>query len=199
MASFWRPDVVAQAGGDVDGAIRAYVARGDLHGAHALLAETYLGVVFQYCLKTLNGDLMAAEDVTQEVFEAVCKQLGQFRGEASVRTWILRIAHHRCVTHIRSAQHKRVIEDMYPEHQGPLPSGPDPAGDVLADERDTLLHRALATLAPEERSMVVLYFGLRNPVRLTLRELADVFGVPRSTLHRQLRGVLHRLRTLLQA
>ncbi|MDH3601665.1 MAG: RNA polymerase sigma factor [Candidatus Tectomicrobia bacterium] len=198
MTSFRRPGVVAQAGGDVDGAIRAYIARKDLHGAHALLAETYLGGVFQYCLKTLNGDLMGAEDVTQEVFEAVCKQLGQFRGEASVRTWLFRIAHHRCVTHIRSAQHERVIQAMYPAHQGPPPAGPDPAGGVLADERDTLLHHALATLAPEERSMVVLYFGLQSPVQLTLRELAEVFGVPRSTLHRQLQGVLHQLRTLLQ-
>lgn len=183
----------------MDGEICAYIAQGDLYRAHAMLAETYLAGVFQYCRKMLNGDLLAAEDVTQEVFEAVCKQLGQFRGEASVRTWLFRIAHHRCVTHIRSAQHKKGLEAMYPAYQSEFPSEPDPAGHVLADERDTLLQHALATLAPEERSMVMLYFGLQRPVQLTVRELADVFGVPRSTLHRQLKGVLVRLRTLMQA
>ncbi|GAH87556.1 unnamed protein product, partial [marine sediment metagenome] len=47
-----------------------------------------------YWLLHLCGDCDQAADLTQDTFLQVCEALGGFRGQASLRTWIHRIAYH---------------------------------------------------------------------------------------------------------
>jgi len=72
----------------VDAQLRAWLATGAYQAALTLLADTYLAAVFRYCLRMCQGQTALAEEVTQQVFEAACRGIAQFRGEASAKTWL---------------------------------------------------------------------------------------------------------------
>jgi DNA-directed RNA polymerase specialized sigma24 family protein len=62
---------------------------------YLLMAEVHRG-------KQLEGDCGAVEDALQEVFLAVWRTASAFRGEATVNTWIVRIAHYQVARRQRS-------------------------------------------------------------------------------------------------
>ena len=59
-------------------------------------------------------DLYLAEDVAQEVFYRVYRDLDKFRGESSYYTWIYRITVNLCRDYLRSAALRRLIPGGQP-------------------------------------------------------------------------------------
>jgi RNA polymerase sigma factor (sigma-70 family) len=55
-----------------------------------------------HCYRML-GSLQDADDALQETLLAAWQGFGGFEGRASVRTWLYRIATHRCLNALRSA------------------------------------------------------------------------------------------------
>ena len=47
------------------------------------------------------GSKELAEDITQETFFSFWRRIGAFRGECSVKTWLLRIANNKLIDHLR--------------------------------------------------------------------------------------------------
>ena len=74
-----------------------------LEGAMLRWEQSLLRVCFAYL-----GDLALAEDAVQETFLKAWKNLDRFRGEASEKTWLLRIAINTCKDVRRSAWFRRV-------------------------------------------------------------------------------------------
>lgn len=67
-----------------------------------------------------------AEDLTQEVFRKAEHGLAAFRGEASVRTWLLRIATRTALDHVRSRRGREEQRtDPLPEPEQPCQRTPD--------------------------------------------------------------------------
>ena len=50
-----------------------------------------------------------SEDIFQEVFIKVAKNLHRFRGESSEKTWIIRITINTCKDYLKSAWNKKVV------------------------------------------------------------------------------------------
>ena len=94
----------------VDRKIQASIFKGDHRRALDLLASTYLDTVFRYCWRVLNEDTTRARDVTQQVFEEVCKGIARYRGEASAKTWLLAIAHNQCLKDIEDRHFKSTFQ-----------------------------------------------------------------------------------------
>jgi RNA polymerase sigma-70 factor, ECF subfamily len=59
-----------------------------------------------YLTLRLLGDSAKAEDATHDVFLKACKKWGDFRGDASPRTWLYRIAINHC-SNLRQSWHSR--------------------------------------------------------------------------------------------
>lgn len=68
--------------------------------------EIYKDLIFSTSLRMLK-DAAEAEDVTQEVFLKVFRNIGQFEGKSSLRTWILKIAVNLCVDKLKSWEFRR--------------------------------------------------------------------------------------------
>jgi RNA polymerase sigma-70 factor (ECF subfamily) len=186
----------------VEEQLRAWLAAGAYRPALTLLAETYLAAVFRYCLRMANGQTTLAEEVTQQVFEAACRGIAAFRAEASVKTWLFAIAHHRCL-HALAQQHRRHRAAALPAstmgaygHAALAPSAAEvvESHDSLAQLRAAL---AQAALEPVERSIVLLRFGLEVPQALSVAEIATVLGVSRDTVYRRLTTALTQLRRIM--
>lgn len=183
--------------GAIEAAIAHHVTHGTPQRAYELLVRSYGQVVFAYCVQFLGGDHGMAEDMTQEVFLEAGKKLDQFQGRASVKTWLLTIAHNRCVTQALTAQRRRTLlreraRDVTQQTLGaPLP---DLEARALEQERHAHLQAALRGLSPEERSLVLLRFGVGTAAQLSTEELATLLGVSRASAYRKLEAVLHKLK-----
>ena len=133
------------------------------------------------------GDLSLAEDAVQETFLKAWKNLDRFRGEASEKTWLLRIAINTCKDVRRSAWFRRVNRavslDSLPEAPAPFAS------------RDHELARAVLSLRPQLREAVLLCWYQE----LSASEAARALGVSRSTVYNRLNKARRRLRGELEA
>jgi len=145
----------------------------------------------------LLGDPSRAEDALQETFLAVWRYGDRFRGEGSLRGWILRIAANlsRRVLLRERARQQRIRP---PSPPGPVREGPpEPATELLAQERAEAVRDALARL-PAEQRMAVSVSALGG---LSTEEIAAILGCPPGTVwsrvHHAKRKLAHALRGLL--
>ena len=89
----------------IDPAFVRSAQRGDMK-AHEIIYRQFSGPVYTLALR-MTGSRAVAEDILQESFVEVLRGIAKFRGEASLATWIRRIAVSRCLMHMRSAWTRR--------------------------------------------------------------------------------------------
>ena len=72
-------------------------------------------MVLQMCLGYTKGDRDTANDLSQEVFISVWKNLDKFRGASSYKTWIYRITVNTCLQYIKKEKASPILnEDIRP-------------------------------------------------------------------------------------
>ena len=85
------------------------------------LTDPYRRELQVHCYRML-GSLQDAEDALQDTLLAAWQALGEFEGRASIRTWLYRIATHRCLNVLRSAKRRPAREWDIPSVEPPEPS-----------------------------------------------------------------------------
>ncbi|HEX9869299.1 MAG TPA: sigma-70 family RNA polymerase sigma factor [Candidatus Tectomicrobia bacterium] len=184
----------------VDAQVQAAVAAGEYSRALELLAHAYLDLIFGYCFRVLNADTPRAKDVTQQVFEEVCRGIARYRGESSVKTWLLAIAHHQCLKEITTCERRRSL--LY-QHQDDVAThlhadSPIPAESAVpSQEWLAWLTSALDQLDPEDRSILIMRFGIGVPHELSALEIAQILGISRAAAYRRLQEALVHLRRMI--
>ncbi len=138
--------------------------------------------VHALCVNLL-GNSADAQDAFQDTFIAVAQALPRFRGDASVKTWVHRIA-------IRTALKLRARRRPSDELSDQLPA--DPIGDRA--EAD-LVVRAMGALSFEHR-LVLSLFAVAG---LTHAEIAETLGIPEGTVWSRLHHAKRKLGELLSA
>ena len=126
----------------------------------------------------LVRDHALAEDITQEALLKAWKALPGFRGDASLRNWILRIAHNTAISMLR----RRRPEPREPWNLPEVQSGRDTADAALDGMVMAQFKTALATLPASTRSIVVL----REVEGRSYEEIAAIVGLPLSTVRTRL-------------
>jgi RNA polymerase sigma-70 factor (ECF subfamily) len=139
------------------------------------LFEVHRPAVIKLCRGYMKGDVAAAEDLAQEVFVQVWRNLDRFRGEASAKTWIYRITVNTCLQALRTQSRRPQISDE------PLDSSSASAAISLApagnshcdDPRLNRLYQAIGTLSKIDRLVYMLmlegqdYAGIAEVTGLT--------------------------------
>ena len=170
--------------------VEAIAARQD-RAAFATLFAHYAPRLKGYLLRLGLGPAQA-EDLAQEVMVTVWRKAGQFdRAQASVATWIYRIARNRRIDAFRREQ--RAVLDA--DDPGLQPSGePAPDAGLDATEREEQVRAALAELPSEQVDLVrrAFYEGLSH------RQIADVTGLALGTVKSRLRLAFQKLRIRLE-
>jgi RNA polymerase sigma-70 factor (ECF subfamily) len=132
----------------------------------------------------LLGDRDAMDDVLQEAYLNAFGSIPRFRGQASPRTWLYRIVYNACLDHLRSLRRQPVGQYVDSATRDPSEQ---------ADLRLSLAD-ALATLAPEERTAVLLV----DAEGLSYNEAAAVTGVAAGTIASRLSRARAALRRALR-
>ena len=151
------------------------------------VVDAHYASVYRFLL-FLGHDASLAEDLTQQVFASAWRSLDGFRGDASIRTWLHRIAYHAFV----DAQRRR---ERYEAALGALAGGDcgvadDPLSSILAEECLSEVARALCDLDLDERTVLLLHYM----DGLSYREMADTLGRPDGTLKWMTNRALEKLR-----
>ncbi|MFK8053232.1 MAG: RNA polymerase sigma factor [Woeseiaceae bacterium] len=149
--------------------------------------ESFAPAVYTLALRLCQSEALA-DDLTQETFMTVMKSLPKFRFEASLATWIRRIAVSRCLMHLRSAwAQKSSPIDEQPEIESAA-MGPGQAIEMQND-----MGAALGALSPTARTVVWLY-DVEGYAHAEIAEMMDkTVSFSKSCLsraHRQLRDLL---------
>jgi RNA polymerase sigma-70 factor (ECF subfamily) len=130
-----------------DETARARAGDGD---AFRELTEPYRRELLVHCYRML-GSFQDAEDALQDTLLAAWRSLAGFEGRSSLRTWLYRIATHRCLDARRAARRRPAKEWDVPNVEPPEPTR---LGEVvwLQPFPDALLEGAFAMpLGPEAR------------------------------------------------
>ena len=99
----------SQAVPNADSNLVARAKQGDRE-AFATLFELHKRKVYSLCLR-MTGDVVEAEDFTQDVFIQVFRKIASFRGDASFSTWLYRVAVNTVLMELRKKHPKQVSLD----------------------------------------------------------------------------------------
>jgi RNA polymerase sigma-70 factor (ECF subfamily) len=156
--------------------------------------------IYNYLLR-MTQNQAEAEDLTQETFIRVHRSLPSFRGEASLSTWIYRIATNVSLDHFRrnatrQAKTALSLEETESEGEWIVDAAASPPEQVAAQsEMSDCVQRFIQGLPPSYRTVMVLHDlqGLKN------REIADVLDCSLDTVKIRLHRARKRLRASLNA
>ena len=144
-------------------------------------------------LKRMGADEASAEEVVQDVMLTVWRKADQFdESQASVSTWIFRIARNRQIDRFRQAARPELSE-----HEPLL----QPAREVTPDETlnraqiEAAVREQLKTLPREQLDLLkaAFYEGLSHS------EIATAYDLPLGTVKSRIRLAFNRLRSRLKA
>ncbi|HEY4392802.1 MAG TPA: sigma-70 family RNA polymerase sigma factor, partial [Polyangia bacterium] len=136
------------------------------------LYDRYAPVVYRF-LSAFGVPNEEREDACQEVFVAVYRSLGRFRGEARLSTWIYRIAARHAGRIARRRRVRGLLSTLLVREPPPPPAA-DPSE---RSERLQMLDEMVSKLSPKKRLVLVLFEIEGMPIE----EVAKVAGCPENT------------------
>ena len=160
--------------------------------------DEYQLPIYNYLL-CMTQNQAEAEDLAQETFIRVHRSLPTFRGEASLSTWIYRIATNLSTDHFRRMATRQTevalsLDEMESEQEW-LDDGTSSSPQELAaqSEMSDCVQRFMAGLPPDYRAVLVLHDlqGLKN------REIADALDISLSNVKIRLHRARKKLREAL--
>lgn len=138
----------------------------------------YASKIYRLCLGYVN-DPDQAKDLTQDTFIAVWQNLKSFRQEASLGTWIFKIASNKCLRHLEVEKRVSKVEipfDLHEEH---------PAEN---QEQLALLMHCISQLPELDRLIIGLSLeGVKQS------DIAEIMGLKHNTV----RVRIHRIKETL--
>ena len=170
---------------DIDDATLARRVLGGESAAFELLMRRYNRRLYRVARSMLRNDA-EAEDALQDAYLAAYQSLANFRGEASLATWLSRVVVNQCLGRMRRQARRDNIVPMVslggPDEQehAAMPSEeshtPDRA--LLRAELRAVLERKLDELPETFRTV----FVLRCVEELSVEETARCLNIPEATV-----------------
>lgn len=159
--------------------------------ALSAIYDRYSRLIFTIALR-ITGDRQSAEEVTQDVFQAVWQSAGSFHPNSSFSAWLVGIARHRAIDATRSRRYRaRAREQAFDEQIAQHVGTTDAPADAILQRQ--VVRAALDKLPqPQRQALDLAYYS-----GLTCREIAVQLGEPIGTVKSRLRLGLSRLREIL--
>lgn len=150
--------------------------KGDQRAMHDLV-ERFKGQVFGLCYRML-GHRQDAEDVAQETFVRVLKNLHRWDQDRDFEPWLLAIAGNRCRTML-ATRRRRPAPQAFIEPESDAPRQWEQASQ-LAEE----VQLALSTIRPEYRQAFVLFHEHELSYEQISQSLSRPLGTVKTWIHR---------------
>lgn len=169
--------------GDDEPIVQALAQR-DHERAAALLVNEHGQAIGRTCMALL-GSQSEAEDALQETLMAALDGLEGFRGDGSLRAWLMSIARRRCAKRLEARTRERELKARV--------AAPAAVPDAEHASMAARARRLLDEIRPTEREALVLRFA----AELSFRELGQACGIDEAAARKRVSRGLMRLRNLL--
>lgn len=131
--------------------------------------EEYYQVVYKFLMGLTTGNYELAEELTQETFYRATKNIGKFRGDCKMSTWLCQIAKYTFYQYIDKKNKRKEV---------PLESVVDIAleeeieKNYIQNETKVFLYKKIQELESPMKDVVML----RLTGDLSFREIGDILG-----------------------
>ncbi|MBO4944152.1 MAG: RNA polymerase sigma factor [Muribaculaceae bacterium] len=122
------------------------------------------------------ADVSTADEVTQDVFIKVFQQLGKFKGESSLGSWIYRITYNTAIDAARKSRQEATRLDSLQLSQlsdTDVEALLDADSSDGSEERIALLEQAMEKISAEERALITMQYY----EELSVKEMARITGL----------------------
>jgi RNA polymerase sigma factor (sigma-70 family) len=164
--------------------------RTDEAGAFEALVDRHARLVHHLAYR-ITGSFHEAEDVTQEAFLRMLKNLGKYGSDRSFRAWAASIATHVALNAVRSRQRRekreRRKEAVSERHGAPAN---EPLSEAERKELASQMEERLGELPQENRIPIVLHYM----EGLSYAEISEAMGIPEGTAKSRASRGLDRMR-----
>ena len=140
-----------------------------------------INLAFRFC-----RDRQRAEDMAQDAFLHIYRQLNKYRGDAAFSTWIFSVSLNLYRSMLR--RKTMIVESL--DDLAEIAGNHFSDSQIEQHEREELVRKAVTVLPPRYRDAIIIYY-FRDK---NLTEAAEILGVPEGTV----KAWLHRGRDLLR-
>lgn len=146
--------------------------------AFRFLVDKHKNLVWHMVLRLINRR-EDAEDLCQDIFIRVFKDIRKFRGDSKLSTWIGTIAYNTCIDHLR----KKGREKLYPiDNLGSVSYG-KMSLETASAKVDRLyikkiVHKVIDALPIHYRTVITLY----HLEEMSYKEIEQITGMPEGTV-----------------
>lgn len=177
-----------------EGELLAAARTGD-RGALAALLEKHQEKVFGFGVR-MCGDPEDAKDIAQETLMTMARTVRDFRGDASLATWLYTVARSFCIKKRRRTKGAPAFHlPLDKVDQDATSAGTTPEQSLIGQQARETVAAALDALDPEEREVIIL----RDIEELSAAEAAQAIGISVAALKSRLHRARAELRRLLMA
>lgn len=124
------------------------------------LVENYKNLIFRTCFAYIKNQ-EDAEDVTQNVFIQVYRNIEKFRGESSLSTWLYRIAVNQSINYLRQTKWKKLVmqvENVFSnEKMNSVLDDFDPSDKLIGKQKTEILNKAIEQLPSNQKTAFILH------------------------------------------
>ncbi len=153
------------------------------------LVRDHLDAVYRVAYSVVR-DSALAEDVAQDAILKAWKALPTFRGDSSLRSWMLRITHNTAISTMRRRREELREPDLLPEREQGITTEKRVVDSLSLDA----FEEALSHLDELSRAIVVL----REIEGMSYDEIAETLDVPLPTVKTRLLRARRTLATALE-
>ena len=169
-------------------------SRGERQAEVERVFVAHYDAVYRFVRRLVSSD-SEAKDLTQDTFARAYQALPQFRGESTLKTWLIRIAQNIVLDRFRQLSRKREGDAPWlddPDVEALPARGLDQAQVAEQRQSNACVRRCVDALAEDYRQAVVLH----DMVGMTNVEIAKILGVSLATVKIRVHRGRQRLKAL---
>ena len=134
--------------------------------------KKYSKLVYNY-LFSLSGNVEVSQELTQETFYSAIKNTKKFKGNSSIKTWLLKIAQNKWKDYLKKSKNIQLCSfDDNSKKTETLLLEPSFENDLLDKEKYIFLYKSIHKL--DVNTKEVIYLRLNS--NFSFKEIGDIFN-----------------------
>jgi len=166
---------------EIAGDIIIRASEGDIDAFEVIYRE-YIDFVSNVAFRVVNSR-EDAEEVTQEVFLNIYRQLKYFRFESSLKTWIYRITANTAINYSKKASKHHSEMAGYMDVSERVNSNERAPDKISGEFNEEIITTLLNAITPDQRACIVL----RSIEGLSYQEIAGTLKIPVNTVRSRIK------------
>ncbi len=167
------------------------IKKGEKSAFEALI-NRHKGFAFTIAFRVLNNR-EDAEEVAQDAFLQVFRNLDDFQEQSKFTTWFYRIVFNAAL--MQKRKNRILADDVESTHEAwNVSNSDDASGEMRSNERKTAIQAALKKLSADDVTMITLFYLKEQ----SLEEIAEIIEISAETakvkLHRARKRLLEELK-----